>query len=112
LTFSKIAKLTEEIPGPGSYKSNKEIGEGAKSTKFLKEEKFSNKKIRPLTTLKNNNLTDNKKSFSTSKSQGNILKESIYVSENTLNNTIYKSNNFPGPAAYTPRKNTSNIGTK
>ena len=101
----------ENIPGPGRYEHTKAIGQDAKSTKFSKEEKFHDKKIRPITP----GVSASEKKTGTltkSKSQGNLSKSTNYISENTMNNTIYKSNNFPGPACYTPKKMISSIGTK
>ena len=101
----------ENIPGPGKYNHTKTTGEDAKSTKFSKEDKFHHKKIRPITP--GQSASEKKTGTLTkSKSQGNLSKSTNYISENTLKNTIYKSNNFPGPACYAPNKIISSIGTK
>ena len=93
----------------GQYDTHKSIGIEAKSHKFSKEDKFHNKLMRPSTPGPSEKLTDK---LIRSRSQGNLSKtNSNYISENTLKNTIYKSNNFPGPACYTPKKIISSVGT-
>lgn len=106
-----VKKIREKknIPGPGNYEPYRPIGVESKSFKFSKENKFVDKKpIRESTPGPSEKSTG----LTKSKTIGNFSKiNSKYVSENTLTNTIYKSNNFPGPACYTPRKQISSIGT-
>lgn len=90
------------IPGPGKYKyQNKGFGKEGKLYSFGKEEKFCDK--RPLTPGPNCN-TDDK-----TRSKISRIESAKGCSGNNFNNTIYRYNNYPGPASYdTTKSNKAN----